>query len=255
MCLILISYRQDPDYPLILIANRDEFFSRPTRAAQYWEDYPFILAGRDLEQGGTWMGITKQGKFAAVTNFREPPLKKTGKTSRGLLVSDYLTGRESPLDYLSGITKRLDQYDAFNLIVGDSTELYFLGSRKGDVEKLTQGIYGISNGELDCPWPKVKKGKARLSNEIANNNELDPERLMRILAETGIADDSELPDTGIGIELERKLSPAFINLDGYGTRSSTVLLIDRQNRVQFKERGFNENAEVTNNTEFEFLIE
>ena len=255
MCLILISYRQDPDYPLILAANRDEYYSRPTRAAHYWQDHPAILGGRDLEQGGTWLGITRRGKFAAVTNYREPPLKKTGKVSRGLLVSDFLTGTEPPREYLTGLTARAGNYDAFNLLAGDVSDLYFFSSRRGGAQKLSRGLYGISNGELDCPWPKVKKGKARLDREMEANGRLDPERLMAILSEKQIAADGELPDTGIGVELERKLSPIFINMDGYGTRSSTVLLIDGHGRVQFEERSFDERGGITSTAKFEFDIE
>lgn len=255
MCLILISYRQSPDYPLILAANRDEFFPRPTRAAHYWEDYPFILGGRDLEQGGTWLGITRRGRFAAVTNFREPPLRKIGKISRGLLVTEYLMGREPPLDYLTETAKNLARYDAFNLLAGDTSELYFLSSRKGRAEKLTRGMYGISNGELDCPWPKVKKGKAMLDGELKKDDKPDPERLLAILSEKQIAADGELPDTGIGLELERKLSSIFINIDGYGTRSSTVLLIDDGGWVQFAERTFDESGDVVSTIHYSFKIE
>ena len=254
MCLILLSYRQDPVYPLVLAANRDEFYSRPALPAHYWEDHPTILGGRDLEQGGTWLGITRRGKFAAVTNYREPPLKKTGKVSRGLLVSDYLAGSVPPLEYLTGLATKVDRYDAFNLLAGDVSDLYFFSSRMGRAQKLSQGIYGISNGELDCPWPKVRKGKAKLDREMEKNSRLDPEGLMAILSEKQIAADGELPDTGIGMELERKLSPIFINMDGYGTRSSTALLIDRHGRVQFEERSFDERGEMSNTAAFEFVI-
>lgn len=254
MCLILISYRRGEDYPLIIAANRDEFFSRPTSPAHYWQDYPFILAGRDLEQGGTWMGITRQGEFAAVTNLREPPLKKSGAVSRGLLVSEYLTGSETPGRYMSKVLKKSGQYDAFNLLVGDESELCFLCSREKKILKLAPGLYGISNGDLDCPWPKVIRGKRLLGRELELNNGPDPERLLAILADREAAADSQLPDTGIGIGLERKLSPAFINMDGYGTRSSTVLIIDKRHQVEFVERTFNEKAEITDTVSFDFIF-
>lgn len=255
MCLILIALNERHDYPLILSANRDEYFSRPTREAAYWEDAPDVLGGRDLEAGGSWLGVDRRGRIAAVTNLREPPLKKTGLESRGRLVADYLKDRIDPETYLRDVIRRRHHFDAYNLLAGMKTDLFFHTSRYEGYEKLDNGIHGVSNGELNCNWPKVVRGKKAFSDVLNAGPIIDPEDLFAILADTTAAADAELPDTGIGQELERNLSPIFVHMDRYGTRSSTVLIMDSQGSVVVCERNFSETGAVVNTGRFEFTVE
>ena len=255
MCLLLFSFNKHPDYPVILAANRDEYFERPTEAASFWDDCPSILAGRDLRQGGTWMGVNKEGRIAAVTNYREPSLNKPDAISRGALVSDYLQGNESAEDYIHKVMIESHAYDEFNLLVGDKQSLLFYSSVEDDYQTLKPGLYGLSNGKLDSPWPKVGKGKAALENIILASEEPEPEKLFDLLADKTIAADSELPSTGVSIEWERRLSPLFVHFEGYGTRSSTVLLIDRQGKVFFSERSFDKEGQVIDTCSYEFIID
>lgn len=241
MCLILFSYDEHPTFRLVLAANRDEYYSRPAEPASLWDDIPGMLAGRDLEQMGTWLGVTAEGKFSAITNYRAPALFRPDALSRGKLVSSYLAGTLGPGDYLEYIKKESHLYNPFNLLVGDKTSLFFYSSLGENVEKVTPGIHGLSNQLLDVPWPKVVQGTEKLRSYLENSDRVDPSGLFAILADTTRAKDSCLPVTGVGIERERELSPIFIEKTeyGYGTRSSTVLLIDRLSRVQYVERTFN----------------
>ena len=257
MCLILFAWQVRPDHPLVLAANRDEYFRRPTRPAHYWDDAPGVLGGRDLEAGGSWLGVDTRGRVAAVTNYREPPRARAGELSRGLLVSDFLKGDKAAADYLREVIRWQRRYDAFNLLLADATGLYFYSSREPDYRALAPGCYGISNGELDCPWPKVKKGKQVLrrqlgSGQALDSEALDSEALFDLLADDTPAADRELPDTGVGLEIERKLSPIFINLDGYGTRCSTVLIMGAQGNVFFAERNFDATGKALDTGRFEF---
>lgn len=252
MCLILFAWQVRPDHPLVLAANRDEYFRRPTRPAHYWDDAPGVLGGRDLEAGGSWLGVDTRGRVAAVTNYREPPRARAGELSRGLLVSDFLKGDKAAADYLREVIRWQRRYDAFNLLLADATGLYFYSSREPDYRALAPGCYGISNGELDCPWPKVKKGKQVLRRQLGSGQALDSEALFDLLADDTPAADRELPDTGVGLEIERKLSPIFINLDGYGTRCSTVLIMGAQGNVFFAERNFDATGKALDTGRFEF---
>jgi uncharacterized protein with NRDE domain len=254
MCLILLARETFPGYPLVLAANRDEYYRRPTRPAHYWEDAEGVLGGRDLKAGGSWLGVDRSGRLAAVTNYREPPQPGAGARSRGELVSGYLKGRQAAADYLEGVSRRRDRYDAFNLLLGDADGLYFYSSLDTRFQRLSPGIYGISNGELDCPWPKVIRGKRVFHESLGSDHAPDSEALFALLADATPAADADLPDTGVGLETERKLSPIFIHLDGYGTRSSTVLAIAAEGRVAFAERNYDENGAVIGTGRFEFMM-
>ncbi len=255
MCLILVAVNAHPLYPLVLAANRDEYFSRPTRSADYWEDAPAVLAGRDLEAGGTWLGVERLGRLAAVTNLREPPQKKPGLESRGRLVSDYLTSPVQPDVYMQDVLLRKDRFDAFNLLAGWGTELYFHTSRHDFFKRLDDGIHGISNGELDSPWPKIMRGKAMFRDCLDAGGTVAEEDLFAILADTTVAADGDLPDTGVGVELERRLSPIFVHMDGYGTRCSTVVTLDSGGGLVFCERNFDDNGAIVDNGRFEFAVQ
>jgi uncharacterized protein with NRDE domain len=243
MCLLLFAYHAHPDYRLILAANRDEFHRRPTEAAQRWSDAPEIFAGRDLEKYGTWMGVNKNGKFAALTNFRDPSQRKSNTPSRGLLVSDYLRGILSPEEYLAQLTQSADQYEAFNLFLGDKHSLWFFSSRDKIAHELKPGVYGLSNATLDEPWPKVTHGKQGLTKILAEN--INENRLFSLLADRTIYHDDHLPQTGVPLEWERRLSATFIVSPEYGTRCSTLLLIGKDDGMEFVERSFDSSGEIT----------
>jgi uncharacterized protein with NRDE domain len=255
MCLILLAHRVHPGYPLVFAANRDEFYDRPTAAAEFWPDATQVLAGRDLRAGGTWMGVTRQGRWAAVTNYRDPPVARPAGPSRGGLVAEFLSGESSAADYASEVTQRAKEYDGFNLLVGDAEAMFYFGNRDGRLRPLPAGIYGLSNHLLDTPWPKVKRGKRALAALLAGGDRLGPEALFALLYDTEIAPREELPDTGIGDEWERVLSASFIATAAYGTRSSTALLIDRAGMVTFVERSFLPGPVPASEVRHEFAIE
>jgi uncharacterized protein with NRDE domain len=238
MCLILFAWKMHENFPLVLAANRDEFYERPSAPAAFWEEAPDLLAGRDLREGGTWLGITRKGRLAALTNYRDPKSLKTGAPSRGRLVSDYLRSREIPEAYLHRIAPDADRFNGFNLLVGDPGDL-FCFSNRGIRERLDPGIYGLSNHLLDTPWPKVERGKSMLKDLLKEQKDPSPEALFALLADRTRPPDDLLPDTGVGLAWERVLSPLFIESPVYGTRSSTALLIDRRGGVTFAERVFN----------------
>jgi uncharacterized protein with NRDE domain len=238
MCLIFLSFNNHPTYKLIIAGNRDEFYNRKTAAANFWEDQPTILAGRDLEAGGTWMGVTKTGNVSMLTNYRDPANINPIAPSRGQLVSDFLTARHPPEAYLRDLEIKGKTYNGFNLIVGNVEELWYYSNYNRGPEKLTGGFYGISNHLLETPWPKVIRGKQKLE-PVLRQPKIDSDELFRILYDDHRAMDDQLPDTGLSLERERALSSMFIKTDSYGSRCSTVILVDRENQVEFSERVYN----------------
>jgi uncharacterized protein with NRDE domain len=234
MCLILIAHRARSDFPLIVAANRDEYYQRPTARAAFWEDHPHILAGRDLEGMGTWLGVTRRGRFAAITNFRDPRERKNDAPSRGRLVSDFLASDREPRKYLEEIAGEARRYNGFNLLAGDMDGVFCFSSHTSVTQQVSPGIHGLSNHLLDTPWPKVARGKQRLQAALAD--EPDAEALLDLLHDREPATESELPDTGIGLEFERVLSPALIVSPQYGTRASTAVLFAGDGSVSFVER-------------------
>jgi uncharacterized protein with NRDE domain len=241
MCLILLAHRVHPEYPLVFAANRDEFYARATSPAAWWPDAPQVLAGRDLVAGGTWMGVTRSGRWAAVTNYRDlrtEPAEPVGRLSRGELVSGFLRDGATVADYMDQVVARAGQFAGFNLLVGDGEHLGYVSNRGAASRMLGPGLYGLSNHLLDSPWPKVERGKIGLHSRIAAGTPLSPERLFEILFDAEPAPDAALPDTGVGPELERALSSSFIATPTYGTRSSTVLLVRRTGAAVFVERSY-----------------
>jgi uncharacterized protein with NRDE domain len=255
MCLLLMAIRAHPRYRAIFAANRDEFYDRPTAQAAFWEDAPQILAGRDLKAGGTWMGITRSGRIAAVTNYRDPLTHRAEALSRGHLVSEYLRGKEAPLNYIGRLAERWHQYNGFNLVLGDREALFWCSNRAAKEKELGPGIYGLSNHLLDTSWPKIERGKAGLRDLIEEGAELNLERIFALLSDRQGAEEASLPDTGVGLPLERVLSPIFITSPGYGTRSSTILLVNQGNRVTFLERTFPSVSAHPDTVKYEFQIE
>ena len=252
MCLLFFAYECHPSYRLILAANRDDYYHRPTASAQFWETHPWVLAGRDLEMLGTWMGITRSGRFAALTNFRDPSAQIIAPKSRGMLVSNFLCLNDSPEEYMLEVANDRSRYNPFNLLVGDSSQLLYFNKQSSKALKLKSGIYGLSNHFLDTPWPKVQKSKHALARYLENQTLIEPQYLFDILADTELAQDHELPKTGISREFEKMLSSIFIQGVKYGTRSSTVLLIDRNNHVIYKEKSYLPGQEECDELSYEF---
>lgn len=255
MCLILLAVRKHPNYKLILAANRDEFYKRPSKPPHFWEDIPHLLAGRDLVAGGTWLGITKNGRIAAVTNYRDPASVKPNAPSRGKLVSDFLASDLDPAAYLDLIRREKDRYNGFNLVLGDQDQITWYSNRSGKETPLLPGVYGLSNHLLDTPWPKVVRAKAWFEEIIHTGKDLSVESVFRLLKDQTMAPDDRLPRTGVPLDWERILSPIFITSPTYGTRSSSVVLIDKDARVSFMERTYNSHPEPTSTATFEFALE
>ncbi len=237
MCLIFIALKHHPKYKLIVAANRDEFYDRKTAPASFWKDHPDILGGRDLEAFGTWLGITKRGRICMVTNFRDLKNIKPNAPSRGKLVTDFLMGSSTGQAYLRKVEDNAKRYNGFSLIAGTVDSLYYFSNYKDGLIVLNSGLFGLSNHLLETPWPKVEKGKHRI-HELLKSPVVQPQALFSVLEDTTIPADEHLPDTGVGLERERALSPAFIKSPGYGTRSSTVIIVDYANHVTFSERVF-----------------
>lgn len=238
MCLILFAYQSHPHYRLVLAANRDEFYARPTDPMQFWKDEPDILAGRDCKHGGTWMGITRAGRLAAITNYRDPASVKEDAPSRGALVADYLKGHQLPGRYLSDVAENGHRYNGFNLMVGDHEEIFYYSNQGDGIRAMGPGIYGISNRLLDTPWPKVIKGKAELAKIVEKQTAVEADRLFQLMADRSLPPDRDLPDTGVGLEKERMLSPLFIASDDYGTRCTSIVLWDNSNTIEIWERTY-----------------
>ena len=238
MCLIVLAYRCRSDYPLILAANRDEYYSRPTRPLDFWPERTGVLAGRDLQAGGTWMGLHRSGRLAAITNFREPDRYRTEAPSRGHLVSDFIGGRREARSYLEALQREDRDYNGFNLIAGRASSLFYYSNRGGAPRPLVAGVHGLSNHLLDTPWPKIQRARRALAAIVAREARPHPEALMALLQDRHIPPDVDLPATGVGLEWERLLAPAYIHSATYGTRSSSVLLMAADGRTQFIERTF-----------------
>src|SRR5882762_1670383 len=241
MCLIFLSLHQHKTYKLIVAANRDEFYARKTVAAEFWSDHPEIVGGRDLEARkpdgtcGTWMAMNKNGRIAMVTNYRDLKNIKSIAPSRGHLVTDFLLSDESPEKYLKSIEPNASLYNGFNLIVGNAEELFYLSNYKKGIVKIEDGFHGLSNHLLDTLWPKVTKGKEKMK-PLFGEKKIKSAKILDALYDEQQAPDDQLPDTGVGLERERMLSSMFIKSPNYGSRCSTVVTIDQQNKAQFIER-------------------
>lgn len=238
MCLIVFAWRVIPGLPLIAAGNRDEFYDRPAMPACWWEDNPKIYAGRDLRGGGTWMGVTRDGRFAAVTNIRAPSERRENAPSRGALVANYLRGEMRPDEYIEALSADAQHFNGFNLLVGDCASLIWYSNR-GDADvrngkPLAPGIYGVSNAMLDSPWPKVVRTKAQFASLLCQTA---PENaFFEMLTDTTKARDCRLPSTGIDLELERTLSAVCIDSPGYGTRTSTLVKVFAEQSAMLSER-------------------
>jgi uncharacterized protein with NRDE domain len=253
MCLILLAWRAHPHYPLVVAANRDEFFARATAPADFWGDAPDILAGRDLQGGGTWLGVTRGGRFAALTNYRDPARVKAAAPSRGELVARFLRASEPPAAFGGFLDGVAADYNGFNLLFGERAELRYYSNCGDRARALGPGIYGLSNHLLDTPWPKVARGKSALARSLEALPDDGP--LFALLRDDRLARDEDLPRTGVSLEWERLLSAAFVRLPGYGTRSSTLLLLDAEGRLRFDEVTFDAQTRESGRKRFSFRVE
>jgi len=238
MCIILFSYKSHPRYKLILASNRDEFYERPTKPLTEWDENTNILAGKDEMSHGTWMGVTKNGRYSALTNYRDLSRIKDGAPSRGLLVSNFLEKPDQPEKYMEKIKKTTLLYNDFNLLVGDENDLFYYSNVSNEIIKIEKGIHGLSNHLINTSWPKVKKGKEELKKLTETNEEVNINAILNLLNDTSIPPDTQLPDTGVGLEWERALSPIFIKTEKYGTRASSVLTLDYDNKISFTEKSY-----------------
>ncbi|OGA53998.1 MAG: hypothetical protein A3G25_09670 [Betaproteobacteria bacterium RIFCSPLOWO2_12_FULL_63_13] len=252
MCLVLFSWRAHPEHVLVVAANRDEFHHRPSCAAAFWNDSPDVLAGRDLTALGTWLGVSRSGRFAAITNYRNPAERMATAPSRGHLVADFLSASKSPHDYFSGIAPHAGQYNGFSMLAADFDSIAFFSNRQGAIAEIEPGVHGLSNHLLDTPWPKVIEGKARL--EVLLQGKFDPQAYLELLGDTEPAYEAILPDTGVGIEFERRFSSIRIVAGDYGTRCSSVLRIGLDGKADFWERSYDREGNPGGTVHFSFAI-
>ena len=248
MCLIAWNWQPASPHPLLLIANRDEFYARPA-APLHWWDGGRILAGRDLQAGGTWLGVSRSGRLAALTNYRDPATLNSHAPSRGELVSGFLNSDMSAPDYLSALAGRAADYQPFNLLVFDGTHLMGLESRHARVFALAPGVGAVSNAHFHTAWPKLSQLKNGLQHLLAQGSPGDAE-LLSLLQNPSTAADADLPQTGIALELERVLSAAFIATPTYGTRACSVVRIGEAG-INFLEQSFDAHGSIgTENKHF-----
>ncbi len=254
MCLIAFAYKSHPEYPLILITNRDEFYARPTRKAQFWieEGYPDILAGKDLTANGTWLGVHKNGKWAALTNYRDLDNIKEDAPSRGDIVLNYLKSSINVRDYASQIKEDAAKYNGFNLLVGDKNDIVHYTNELDLITLVPHGIHGLSNSLLNSPWTKSENSKAKLQEHL-NGEKLDILHLFDILLDQTKAEDKDLPETGLSYELEKAVSSSFIITPDYGTRCATILMINSEGKINFIERTYKPGSnEIEAEVQFEW---
>lgn len=252
MCLIVLAIGQHPKYPLILAANRDEFHARPTEDANWWGDRPDVLGGRDKQAGGTWLGVSRQGRLATVTNFRDAKRPDANHLSRGHLVTGFLDGASSPDDFLDSIEE--DAYAGFNLIVADRQNVAYLSNREDGKRKLAPGIYGLSNALLDGPWDKVERSKKRL-HELIRNDDISVRSLLRVMHDREAGPPDEVERGRLDFATAHAITAPFIVLPEYGTRCTTVVLADRQDHWRFFERRFDPAGQSTGDSDFSFSVE
>ena len=252
MCLILFAWRVHPRYPLVVAANRDEFHSRPTAAAHWWADAAGVLAGRDLQAGGTWMGVSRSGRFAAVTNYREPQSQEAPTPkSRGHLVRDYLLSANSAAEHASHLQGAAAAYDGFSLLLGDGHELFCVSNRTEEPIRIAAGCHALSNHLLDTDWPKAHNGRLQLA-ALLQSDRVDAESLLSTLANRSLAPGQEPEVFGLHLAPERLTRLAFIVSPTYGTRSSTALLLDGEGKVEYVERQFDSEGNAAGTARFAF---
>ncbi|MCS6795819.1 MAG: NRDE family protein [Raineya sp.] len=255
MCLLIFALNYHPDYKLVLLANRDEFYARPTAKAHQWDCAGKIIAGRDLQAGGTWLGIDRKGRFSALTNYRDPKNIKANAPSRGELVQNYLLSQTDPLKYMFQVQYKAHNFNGFNLLVGNREDIFYYSNYAKSIQKIGDGIHGLSNHLLNTYWYKVGLGKEKLENYLNQNERLNIDDLLGILEDESLpAEDHFIQQTGLPFEMEKMLAPIFIRSENYGTCSSTVLLWDINDKVTFVEKSY-QYGKPDSIQKFSFLVE
>lgn len=237
MCLIFFALNCHTEYSLILAGNRDEFYNRPTEIAHFWNTNPELFAGRDLKGGGTWLGVQKKGRFAALTNIRDMASIKENAPSRGNVVVNALTSESTQEDFISRLDEKSESYNGFNLLTFENRKMLHYSNQSKIITEVEPGIHGISNADLDTPWPKVQTAKKSLTN-IMDEDRIDKEAIFAMLQSEKRYPLEKLPDTGLPEEKEVAVSSAFIKMDDYGTRCSSLVLIDYNGNITFEERTY-----------------
>ena len=251
MCLVVLGLHAHPLYPLVVAANRDEFLDRPSEPARFWPEAPGFLAGRDLRAGGTWLGVTRSGRFAALTNIRDPLRHDPGAPSRGDLVVRFLLGRDGPVEHLAGVAAEPVRRNPYNLLAGAGGRLAWHSNAVSRPREVGAGVHAVSNALLDTPWPKTTRSAARLAEILERGTRIDPEELFALLGDREPVPDGDLPATGVGLPAERLLSPPFVVSPGYGTRGSTLLLVSRGGGASLLERRFDGAFRETGTSRFD----
>jgi uncharacterized protein with NRDE domain len=255
MCLTVFAFKTNRKYPLIFASNRDEFYDRPAEPATFWYDHPDLLAGRDLKAGGTWLGMTTDHRFAAITNYRDMNNIKENAPSRGDIVSDYLSSDKIAPDFLKDLQKNAALYNGFNLIAGSTTELWYYSNVKDQIEEIKPGLHALSNAFLDTAWPKTEKARERFARILKGDEEISRSKVFDLLQDQEIFPDNKLPSTGLSQEMERLVSSIFITSESYGTRCSTVIKADPspQGITTFTEKTYKAGtADVENTVSYQF---
>jgi uncharacterized protein with NRDE domain len=243
MCLILFAYEYSNNYKLVLLSNRDEYHQRPSLQANFWQIDAAIYGGIDKSAGGSWLSVDKQGRLAAITNVRKPPFEADSKQSRGLLIKDFLSQQLPAKDFLEGLKNQDTEYSLFNLLLLDNSGLWYYSNDAHEIQSIGHGIHGLSNASIDTPWPKVSLGCDLLKRTL-NSNELKKTDLLNIMRSQDRPLDEQLPHTGVSLEFERLLSPAFIQSDNYGTRCTTLITINYNNLLEFHETSYNPRGQI-----------
>lgn len=248
MCLAIIATKTLQNWPLIIIANRDELHNRPTLPADPWTDAPHILGGRDLSAGGTWLGLSSQGRLALLTNYREPGQNDPTAPSRGHLADAFLRGNTLAPEFIADLQTCKKKYNGFNLLLSDQSGLWYFSNRgEATAREIGVGVVGLSNASLDTPWPKLKRTRDAVAEHLQIKNILNPEpdRLFEIMADTRSANFEELPDTGLGPEREKLLGSPFIKNERYGTRCTTLIMQRFDGMIKFQEKRFDSHGQLT----------
>lgn len=249
MCISFIAINESQHYPIILAFNRDEFYKRPAKQLRQWEDEN-LIAGLDEQSNGTWMATDTGGRFAALTHFRDPKNHKTGMRSRGSLVPEFIRSQKSPSDFLSTLSSTRSYYNGYNMIIGDRNDVFYYSQRNDTNQKLESGIYGLSNGHLNSDWPKVNKGLERIKEAIISDYSLN--QILDLMLDSTLAEDSQLPDTGVGYRIEKAISSIFVLTPDYGTRTSSIYVHKNNGNKSFIERTFENNSKTFAETKLDF---
>ncbi len=258
MCVIIFALRQHTRYPFIVAANRDEYYNRPTIAADFWPDLPEVIAGRDKQAGGTWLGLSRRGRFAAITNHYEPGRHTPSLQSRGELVSSFLVTDESLDEYSVQLDHSRENYNGYGLIFGSFSHLRYQSNRDSRIVDITEGVHGLGNDFLNTPWPRVEEGKRKLLEVAQSDDQLEAEQFFEILLDSDAIrpDHSEASTSNILEAIDPAQMPIFIRLKDYGTRSSSVILVNSDGTVMFEERTFNPSSrKILAQRKFEYKVQ